>query len=231
MKRVLIVEDEEDIRDFIVINLKRAGFEVLEAESGEEALAIIQNEKNLDIMLLDIMLPGIDGYKVLKKTRENNSSIGIIMLTAKSQEIDKVTGLSYGADDYIVKPFSPMELIARIDAILRRINNENNIENKKILTSGIFKLDLETRRFFKEDKEIELTQTEFLLIELFLKNEGKVLSRNEIIDSVWGSDYFGDIKVVDVNMRRVRQKVENDSSSSEYINTVRGFGYKWGKDK
>lgn len=226
MKRVLIVEDEEDIRDFIVINLKRAGFEAVEAESGEEALAIIQNEKNLDIML-----PGIDGYKVLKKTRENNSSIGIIMLTAKSQEIDKVTGLSYGADDYIVKPFSPMELIARIDAILRRINNENNIENKKILTSGIFKLDLEARRFFKEDKEIELTQTEFLLIELFLKNEGKVLSRNEILDSVWGSDYFGDIKVVDVNMRRVRQKVENDSSSPEYINTVRGFGYKWGKDK
>ncbi len=231
MKRVLIVEDEEDIRDFIVINLKRAGFEVVEAESGEEALAIIHSEKNLDIMLLDIMLPGIDGYKVLKKTRENNFSIGIIMLTAKSQEIDKVTGLSYGADDYIVKPFSPMELIARIDAILRRINNENNIENKKILTSGIFKLDLETRRFFKEDKEIELTQTEFLLIELFLKNEGKVLSRNEILDSVWGSDYFGNIKVVDVNMRRVRQKVENDSSSPEYINTVRGFGYKWGKDK
>jgi DNA-binding response OmpR family regulator len=177
------------------------------------------------------MLPGIDGYKVLKKTRENNSSIGIIMLTAKSQEIDKVTGLSYGADDYIVKPFSPMELIARIDAILRRIHNENNIENKKILTSGIFKLDLEARRFFKEDKEIELTQTEILLIELFLKNEGKVLSRNEILDSVWGSDYFGDIKVVDVNMRRVRKKVENDSSSPEYINTVRGFGYKWGKDK
>ncbi len=231
MKRVLIVEDEEDIRDFIVINLKRAGFEVVEVESGEEALAIIQNEKNLDIMLLDIMLPGIDGYKVLKKTRENNCSMGIIMLTAKSQEIDKVTGLSYGADDYIVKPFSPMELIARIDAILRRMNKENNIENKKILTSGIFKLDLEARRFFKGDKEIELTQTEFLLIELFLKNEGKVLSRNEILDSVWGSDYFGDIKVVDVNMRRVRQKVENDSSSPEYINTVRGFGYKWGKDK
>ncbi|WP_411678626.1 response regulator transcription factor [Clostridium thailandense] len=231
MKRVLIVEDEEDIRDFIVINLKRAGFEVVEAESGEEALAIIQNEKNLDIMLLDIMLPGIDGYKVLKKTRENNSLMGIIMLTAKSQEIDKVTGLTYGADDYIVKPFSPMELIARIDAILRRINNENNIENKKILTSGIFKLDLEAKMFFKEDKEIELTQTEFLLIELFLKNEGKVLSRNEILDSVWGSDHFGDIKIVDVNMRRVRQKVENDSSSPKYINTVRGFGYKWGKDK
>ncbi len=137
----------------------------------------------------------------------------------------------YLHQNHIVKPFSPIELIARIDAILRRINNENKIENKKILTSGIFKLDLETKRFFKEDKEIELTQTEFLLIELFLKNEGKVLSRNEILDSVWGSNYFGDIKVVDVNMRRVRQKVENDSSSPEYINTVRGFGYMWGKDK
>lgn len=228
MAKVLIVEDEADIREFLVINLKRAGFNSMEAGTGMESIDMIQSGLSFDIILLDVMLPDIDGFTVLKRMRELEVSAGIIMLTARSQEIDKVHGLTLGADDYVVKPFSPSELIARIDALLRRINN-NVHSPQKILSSDGFKLDLETRRFYKNDIEIELTQVEFSIIKLFLENHHKALSRDEILNKVWGKNFFGDWKTVDVNISRLRKKVENNPSNPEFINTIHGFGYRWGK--
>ncbi|KNY27070.1 response regulator transcription factor [Pseudobacteroides cellulosolvens] len=228
MAKVLIVEDEADIREFLVINLKRAGFDSTEAGKGMESIEMIQSGLSYDIILLDVMLPDINGFTVLKRMRELEVSAGIIMLTARSQEIDKVHGLTLGADDYVVKPFSPSELIARIDALLRRINN--NIHSpQKILSSDGFKLDLETRRFYKKDIEIELTQVEFSIIKLFLENHHKALGRDEILNKVWGKNFFGDWKTVDVNISRLRKKVENNPSNPEFINTIHGFGYRWGK--
>ena len=223
MKKILIVEDEDSIRGFLKINLKRNGFEVLETDNGEEGLEILESEDPV-LIILDVMLPGIDGFEVCKRAREKKDNIGIIMLTAKGQDMEKIMGLEYGADDYMVKPFNPMELLLRIKAILRRIggNKENNI-----IRNGIFTIDSYGKKVFKGGKEIDLTPKEYSLIKLFIENPNKAFSRDELLDLVWGKDYFADSKIIDVNIRRLRSKIEDSSSKEGYIETIWGFGYRW----
>lgn len=223
MKKILIVEDEESIRGFLKINLKRNGYEVIEVDNGEDGIKIAINEKPA-IVILDVMLPGIDGFNVCKRIREEEKNIGIIMLTAKSQDIDKITGLEYGADDYIVKPFNPMELLLRIKAILRRIGDE---EEKRTIEQGRFKIDTYAKKVFKSDKEIDLIPKEYSIIKLFLENPEKAFSRDELMDLIWGENYIADPKIVDVNIRRLRSKIESSSSKQGYIETIWGFGYRW----
>ena len=229
MRKVLVLEDEANIRGFIVINLRRAGYEVVEAESGEEALEKLKAQKDIRVALLDVMLPGIDGFEVCRRLRANDASIGIIMLTARSQEMDKVTGLMTGADDYVTKPFSPAELTARVDALMRRSGGAEPEEKSGELTSPPFTLNLRNRTLEKNGQRVKLTQVEYGLMKLFMENPGKALSREEILDTVWGHDYFGELKIVDVNIRRLRLKIEDDTANPTYITTVWGFGYKWGE--
>ena len=233
MKHVLVAEDESAIREFIVINLKRSGYKVTQAENGLQALELFKNsEEVIDIAILDIMMPEMDGLSVCREIRSLNDNVGIIMLTAKTQEMDKITGLMMGADDYVTKPFSPSELMARVDAIYRRVSvnhksAEKSSESEYLLKSGEFVLNLRNRTLTKNGKLIELTQVEFQIMEYFMSNPGESLSRLDILRYVWGDDYYGDEKVVDVNMRRLRMKVEDDSSNPEHIETVWGLGYKW----
>ena len=231
MKKILVCEDEAAIRDFVVINLRRAGYEVVEADCGEMALQKYEEHNgDFDVAILDIMMPGIDGLQVCKELRNKNSGIGIIMLSARTQEMDKVTGLMLGADDYITKPFSPSELTARVDSLYRRVSlseqkNENNF--KEELQSGIFTLNLRNRALMKNGKMIELTQVEFQIMEYFFSNPGVALDRTDILNHVWGEAYVGEEKIVDVNIRRLRMKVEDEPSNPKYIVTVWGLGYKW----
>ncbi|SHJ78897.1 response regulator transcription factor [Tepidibacter formicigenes] len=220
--KVLVLEDEIGIRSFVSINLKRGGYEVIEAPTGEEAIEKVKTNK-IDIALLDVMLPGISGIQVCEFIRENYDNIGIIMLTAKGQENDKIIGLNSGADDYIVKPFSPKELLARINALLRRLKKDNS-QNQLIICDP-FTLDLSQRKLFKEDREIEITPTEFSIIKYLIKNEGKSISRDELLDAIWGKNYIGDLKIVDVNIRRIRSKIEENPSKPKYLQTVWGYGY------
>ena len=229
MRKVLVLEDEANIRGFIVINLRRAGYEVVEAESGEEALEKLKAQKDIRVALLDVMLPGIDGFEVCRRLRANDANIGIIMLTARSQEMDKVTGLMTGADDYVTKPFSPAELTARVDALMRRSGGAEPEEKSGELTSPPFTLNLRNRTLEKNGQRVKLTQVEYGLMKLFMENPGKALSREEILDTVWGHDYFGELKIVDVNIRRLRLKIEDDTANPTYITTVWGCGYKWGE--
>ena len=230
MRKVLVLEDEANIRSFVVINLRRAGYEVVEAESGEEALTKLKAQKDIRVALLDVMLPGIDGFEVCRRLRANDATIGIIMLTARSQEMDKVTGLMTGADDYVTKPFSPAELTARVDALMRRSGGSGPVEEDGgQLSSPPFTLNLRNRTLEKNGQRVKLTQVEYGLMKLFMENPGKALSREEIMDTVWGHDYFGELKIVDVNIRRLRMKIEDDTANPAYITTVWGFGYKWGE--
>ncbi len=227
MRKVLVLEDEDNIRSFVVINLKRAGYDTIEAASGEEALEKLKSNPDVKVALLDVMLPGIDGFEVCRRIRGNDSNIGIIMLTARSQEMDKVTGLMTGADDYVTKPFSPAELTARVDALYRRAGGETNNDNGEI-SQPPFLLNTRNRTLEKNGTRIKLTQVEYSVMKLFMDNPGKALSREEILESVWGRDYDGEVKIVDVNIRRLRIKVEDDPTSPIYITTVWGYGYKWG---
>lgn len=223
--RVLIVEDEEHIRKFIKVNLEKNGFIVREAGTGEKGLEIAKDE-SIDIVVLDIMLPGIDGFEVCKRLREQFPTIGIIMLTAKSQDIDKIMGLEYGTDDYMVKPFNPKELVLRVKSLLRRMEPAI-VDELDIIVDGPFRIDKYSRKFYKDDKDIELTPTEYSIIKLFIENSGKAFNRDEILNLVWGYDFVGDSKIVDVNIRRLRSKIENDSGNPHYIETVWGVGYRW----
>lgn len=225
---VLLVEDEESIRKFIKINLERSGFNVLEAESGERGLEIAREEE-VDVVVLDIMLPGIDGFEVCKLLREEYPNIGIIMLTAKSQDIDKIMGLEYGTDDYMVKPFNPMELVLRVRSLMRRLDTSEEELDSEYVEDGPFKMDKYSRRFYKDGANIELTPTEFAIIKLFIENPGKAFSRDEILNTIWGYDFVGDSKIVDVNIRRIRSKIEDDSKKPFFIETVWGVGYRWRK--
>ncbi len=227
-----MAEDEQTIREFVVINLKRAGYECFEASNGEEALEIYERENgNFDVAVLDIMMPGAyDGLAVCRELRKKSGSIGIIMLTARTQEMDKVTGLMMGADDYVTKPFSPSELVARVDAIYRRVaiaemRMDNNF--KEEIRSGEFSLNLRSRALMKRGKPIELTQVEFQIMEYFFSNPGAALDRTKILKHVWGESYVGEEKIVDVNIRRLRMKVEDEPSNPKHIVTVWGLGYKW----
>ena len=231
MKRILVCEDETAIREFVVINLKRAGYDVIEAGSGEEALekyAAFDGE--IDIALLDVMLPGMDGFAVCRELRGQNEYMGIVMLTARTQEMEKVGGLMMGADDYVTKPFSPSELVARVDALYRRVSalqQRKEINFIEELHSGDFTLNLRTRTLKKKGQPLELTQVEYQIMEYFFANAGKSLSRSDILTHVWGHEFFGEEKIVDVNIRRLRMKVEDDPSTPRHILTVWGMGYKW----
>ena len=229
MKKVLVLEDEASIRSFIVINLRRAGYEVVEAESGEEALEKLQENSDVRVALLDIMLPGIDGFEVCRRIRAGNSRIGIIMLTARSQEMDKVTGLMTGADDYVTKPFSPAELTARVDALMRRSGGATAEESADEVRYPPFVLNTRNRTLEKNGQRVKLTQVEYTIMRMFMENPGKALSREEILDLVWGRDYFGELKIVDVNIRRLRLKIEDNPTNPTYLTTVWGYGYQWGK--
>lgn len=229
MKKILIVEDEAAIREFEAINLKRAGYQIVEAGSGEEALEIYDNDfEGFDIALLDVMMPGMDGFALCKELRKRSESIGIIMLTAKSQEMDKISGLMIGADDYVTKPFSPTELLARVDSLYRRVSAAVvKAQPTNEIRSGEFVLDLRRRTLSKGGKDIELTQVEFQIMEYFFTNPDTPLSRHDILVKVWGDNYCGEEKIVDVNIRRLRMKIEEDSSEPKHIVTVWGMGYKW----
>ena len=227
MKKVLVLEDEASIRSFVVINLKRSGYEPIEAATGAEALEQLRKNPDIRVALLDIMLPDIDGFEVCRQIRATDSKIGIIMLTARTQEMDKVTGLMTGADDYVTKPFSPTELTARIDALYRRLGGDVSEEAAEI-TSGPFRLNVRNRTPEKDGQRIKLTQVEYSIMKMFMDNPGKALSREDILNAVWGRNYFGELKIVDVNIRRLRIKVEDDPTNPTYITTVWGYGYKWG---
>jgi DNA-binding response OmpR family regulator len=234
MKKILVCEDEDAIRDFVVINLKRADYEVVDVSSGEDALREFKaalNQKPFDVALLDIMMPGMDGATLCRLIREESSAIGIIMLSAKAQEMDKVNCLMLGADDYVTKPFSPSELVARVDAIYRRVSlNAGAGGNLRELVSGPFKVNTKSRTITKNNESIDLTQVEYQIMEHFIKNTGVALDRKSILVQIWGDGYFGDDKIVDVNIRRLRMKVEDNPSSPVFIQTVWGYGYKWVSD-
>ena len=227
MKKVLILEDEVNIRSFVVINLQRAGYDTIEAGTGAEALEQLRQNPDIGVAILDIMLPDIDGFEVCRNIRATNKQIGIIMLTARTQEMDKVTGLMTGADDYVTKPFSPAELTARIDALYRRLGGDG-AASPEFLTYGPFRLNTRNRTLEKNAVRIRLTQVEYGIMKLFMHNPGRALSREEILASVWGRDYNGELKIVDVNIRRLRIKIEDDTSNPVYITTDWGYGYKWG---
>ena len=231
MKRVLVVEDEASIREMVALNLKMAGWEVVEAPSAERALELMHHGEECDAALLDIMLPGMDGLSLCETIRRENNEIGIIIVSAKGQESDKIRGLSIGADDYITKPFSVSELVARLEALTRRIKRggvpAKPAEEQEQLISGPFVLDEKSRMLYKNGTAIDLTQVEFQIMELFFRNPGTALVREKILEGVWGKNYFGDVKIVDVNIRRLRMKVEDEPSNPKHIVTVWGLGYKW----
>ena len=227
MKKVLILEDEVNIRSFVVINLKRAGYDVIEAGTGQEALEKLQKYPDIGVAILDIMLPDIDGFEVCRRIRAAGTKIGVIMLTARTQEMDKVTGLMTGADDYVTKPFSPAELTARIDALFRRLGGDKVISSE-LLNQGPFVMNTRNHTLEKNGNRIRLTQVEYAIMKLFMQNPGRALSREDILSTVWGREYEGELKIVDVNIRRLRIKVEDDATTPAYITTVWGYGYKWG---
>ena len=227
MKKVLVLEDEDSIRSFVVINLRRAGFEPVEAACGQEALDALRADPEIRVALLDVMLPDIDGFEVCRRIRAEGSRVGIIMLSARGQEMDKITGLVSGADDYVTKPFSTAELTARIDALYRRTGEEPAARPTEELRQGPFLLNTRTRELHRDGERVKLTQIEYALMLLFMQNPGKPLSRETLLTQVWGEDFDGDDKVVDVNIRRLRIKLEEDSTAPRYLHTVWGFGYRW----
>lgn len=230
MKRVLVCEDEDSIREFVVLNLKRSGYDVVDVNCGEDAVKAFDDAGgDFDAALLDIMMPGMDGFAVCRSLREKSAKIGIIMLSAKSQEMDKVSSLMIGADDYITKPFSISELVARVDAICRRVGlmDSSKTENGDVITSGPFAINLKSRVLLKNSKPVDLTQVEYQIMEFFLKNQNTALDRMTILKQIWGENYYGEEKIVDVNIRRIRMKIEDEPSNPKYIITIWGFGYKW----
>ncbi len=225
MKKILVLEDEANIRSFVVLNLNRAGYETIEAGTGEEALEQLRLNPDVRMALLDIMLPDMDGFEVCRRIRASNSKIGIIMLTARTQEMDKVTGFMTGADDYVTKPFSPAELTARVDALYRRTGGEMLDDGE--IQQAPFVLNTRKRTLEKNGQRVKLTQVEYAIIKMFMENPGKALSREEILKFVWGENYLGELKIVDVNIRRLRVKIEDDPTNPIYITTIWGYGYKW----
>ena len=207
------------------------GYTTVEAGSGEEALQIFDNEPDFDIALLDISMPGMDGFTLCEELRRRSQKLGIIMLTARTQEMDKISGLMKGADDYITKPFSPTELLARVDSLYRRVgmNTSAAIVSDEIVL-GDFVLNTRKHTLHKRGQNIELTQVEFQIIEYFFTNPDTALDRSDILTKVWGSSYFGEEKIVDVNIRRLRMKVEDEPSSPKHLMTVWGMGYKWNSE-
>ena len=231
MRKILVVEDEDAIREVVALNLRIAGYEVTEAASAEQALAVFSPPAGFDVAVLDIMLPGMNGFSLCETIRRDSASIGIIMLSAKTLETDKIKGLSIGADDYMTKPFSVSELLARVEALVRRVGRQGASsaapEPDGRMVSGVFVLDQKSRVLYKNGTPIDLTQVEFQIMELFFANPGVALVREKILEGVWGENYFGDVKIVDVNIRRLRMKIEDEPSAPKHILTVWGYGYRW----
>ena len=228
MSMILIVEDENSIGEIVELNLKLANHNTTRVTTAEEALELINNGRSFDVAILDIMLPGMDGIQLCGEIRKKDSQMGVIMLSAKSQERDKVTALSTGADDYITKPFGVQELVARVESLLRRVKRDiQPVQDEEILQSGPFTLDLKSRILYKNKQMIDLTTVEFSIMELFFKNAETAMVREKILEGVWGENYFGDVKIVDVNIRRLRIKIEEDPSNPQHIVTVWGYGYRW----
>ena len=231
MRKILVVEDEDAIREVVALNLRLAGYEVTEAASAEQALAVFSPSAGFDVAVLDIMLPGMNGFSLCETIRRDSASIGIIMLSAKTLETDKIKGLSIGADDYMTKPFSVSELLARVEALVRRVGRQGASsaapEPDGRMVSGVFVLDQKSRVLYKNGTPIDLTQVEFQIMELFFANPGVALVREKILEGVWGENYFGDVKIVDVNIRRLRMKSEDEPSAPKHILTVWGYGYRW----
>lgn len=231
MKKILVVEDEDSIRELIVLNLQMENYEVHQAESAEKAIELFtQDPDGYVCAVLDIMLPGMNGFSLCESIRKISDKVGIIMLSAKSLEADKIRALSIGADDYMTKPFSVSELKARVEAISRRVErNSGGVVEPEAdeLVSDDFILDLKSRMLTKSGKQIDLTQVEFQIMEMFFRNQGTALVREKILETVWGDNYYGDVKIVDVNIRRLRMKIEEDPSNPEHILTVWGYGYRW----
>ncbi len=229
MKKILVVEDEASIRDMLELNLSLAGYEVCATGSAEEALDKFGAAMNgFDAAILDVMLPKQNGFTLCELIRNQNRQIGIIILSALSQESDKISGLSIGADDYITKPFSVALLLARVDALCRRVlQGEETYPDDNTLRMGRFQLDNASHLLYKDGNPIDLTQVEFGIMELFFQNSGVALVRDQILSAVWGENYYGDVKVVDVNIRRLRMKIEDNPSDPQHIMTVWGYGYRW----
>lgn len=224
MTKILVVEDEAGMRDPLVYLLRSEGYEVIEAEDGESAVSIF-NKEGADLVLLDLMIPKLNGKDVCKDLRAT-SDVPIIMLTAKDTEIDKVIGFEIGADDYVTKPYSKNELLARMKAVLRRSVAPREAENG-MLEAGPIRMDIERHTVFFNDVKVNMPLKEFELLELLLENRNRVLTRGQIIDRVWGSNYFGDTKTLDVHIKRLRSKIEEDPSRPVHLLTVRGLGYKY----
>lgn len=229
MEKILIVDDEEHICELIKFNLENSGYQCICALNGIDALNIVKEEKP-DLVLLDLMLPGMDGYDVCKEIRKDNNTAttSIIMITAKGEELDKVLGLELGADDYITKPFSVREMVARVKAVLRR-RTTINIESKSYILGNIV-IDFEKHSLTKEGKKIELTLKEFELLEVLIKNKGKVMTRDFLLDRIWGYEYIGETRTVDVHIRHLRKKIEDDDKNPKYIETIRGIGYRFNSE-
>ncbi len=227
MATILVVDDEEPIQELLRFNLEKEGYRVSVAKDGQEALKHVENDQP-DLIVLDLMLPGMDGLEVCRKLRSNPKfqQIPIIMLTAKGEEIDKVLGLEIGADDYMTKPFSPRELLARIKARLRRLNPKEEADNQ-IIVRGELQVDVTGFRVHVRGEETELTPKEFELLRVLVAHPGKVYSRDELLERIWGYEYDGDTRTVDVHVRHLRLKVERDPSNPEYIETLRGIGYRF----
>jgi DNA-binding response OmpR family regulator len=227
--KILICEDESSIRAFLKINFERNGFSVVEAGSGEEALRLAELERP-KVVVLDVMLPGIDGFEVCRRLREKHPEIGIIMLTAKGMDMDKITGLERGADDYVVKPFNPTEFILRTKALIRRLEEGKTVKKDeyKVESQG-FVMDKYSQTIMKDSVVLDLTPKEYALMSIFLENPRKAFSRDELLNLVWGYDFIGDPKIVDVNIRRLRAKVEDNPSEPAFIETVWGTGYRWSR--
>jgi len=231
-RRILVAEDEAGIRDFVVVNLEHSGYEVEQAADGAAAWqTYTEAEEGFDLALLDIMMPEVDGLELARRIRRHSPRTGIIFLTALSQEMDKVKGLLSGADDYITKPFSPSELMARVESVLRRVAQSGGPPPpQSALVSGAFRLDPRSRSLRRDDERIELTNIELQMMEYFLQNKNRTLTRRDILQSIWGDEDGGDLKIVDVNVRRLRMKIEKNASSPEHIVTVWGVGYKWAEE-
>lgn len=225
MDKILILEDEIGIRSFVSINLKREGYDVIEAGTGSEAIEKLNSEPNITVALLDIMLPDMSGVDVCRYIREKYENMGIIMLTAKAQEDDKIEGFVAGADDYMIKPFSIKELLFRVSALIRRVKKDNDTRKSSVLDLPPFSLDINKRKLYKDGNVVDLTPTEFSIVKFLMMNASDSLSMDQILQEVWGSTELYDYKIVDVNIRRIRNKIEEDPSKPKYILTAWGYGY------
>ncbi len=224
----MLLDPEDSIRSFAALYLRRAGYHPIEAATGAQALDALRLNPDMRVLLLEADLPDGDGFSLVRRIREDNREIGIIFLSSKSAEMDKISGLTAGADDYVTKPFSPAELVARMDALCRRVAPRDEPDSDGCISHGPFRLNTRTRVLEKDGSRIRLTQIEYSLMLLFMTHPGTALSRSEILTRVWGEGYFGEEKVVDVNIRRLRIKIETEPTEPEFITTVWGYGYKWG---